>query len=156
MKIEIIQYEPVHAYTILDRNVREENLWLSKYPDWEKWVKGWKDSGPAFTLIIDGEIVGCAGVILLDWRRGEAWSLLSTLLYKYKKITFRAIKNGLDKIVKEKKLRRVHSLVNPESELNKEFMKHLGFKNETPNGLKSFGPNGETLLMYGREYKWIQ
>ena len=149
MKTEIIQYEPIHAYTILERNVREEDMWLSKYPDWEKWTKGWKDSGPAYTLVIDGEIVGCAGVVLMDWNRGEAWTLLSSLFYRYKKTVFKAIKNNLESIIKDKKLRRVQSLVYDGTEkICGNFLEHLGFEWEVK--LEKYGPNGENLHLYKR------
>ena len=149
MKIEIIQYEPIHAYTILERNVREEDMWLSKYPDWEKWSKGWKDGGPAYTLVIDGEIVGCAGVVLMDWNRGEAWTLLSSLFYKYKKTVFKAIKNNLESIINDKKLRRVQAIVYDGTEkICGNFLEHLGFSWEAKH--RKYGPNGEDVHIYAK------
>lgn len=153
MHVEIIPYEPIHAYTILERNIREQDTWLSAYPDFDKWVEGWKTAGPSFTLIIDGEIVACAGVILLEWKKGEAWTLLSSLFYKYKKTTFKAIKTYLNKIISDKGLRRLQALVSCEIvNLNecKRMLEHLGFKNETPDGMQSYGPNGEKMLLFGR------
>jgi len=149
--IKVIPYEMTHAYAILDRNVREEDMWLSKSPDWEKWVRRWKEDGPGFTLIIDGEIVGCAGVALIGWNRGEAWTLLSSLFYKYKKTTFKAIRNMLNSIIEDKKLIRVQAVIFKGTEkVCGNFLEHLGFENETPSGMRGFGPNGETVLMYGR------
>lgn len=149
MKIEIIPYEPMHAYAILERNVREEDIWLSKFPDWDKWVKGWRNNGPAFTLVVDGEIVGCAGVVLMEWSRGEAWTLLSSLFYKYKKTTFKAIKNVLDSIIRDKKLRRVQAVIYEGTEkVCGNFLEHLGFEWEGTH--RKFGPNGENVHIYGR------
>ena len=153
MDIKIIQYEPVHAYNILDRNVREEDTWLSKFPDWEKWAEGWKKEGPAFTLVIDGQIIGCGGVVLLDKNKGEAWTLLSSLFYKHKKTTYKAIIRYLSLIIAEKGLKRVQALVNtglPNVEACERFLVHLGFKNETPDGMEGYGPNGETVLLFAR------
>ena len=148
MKSEIVPYEPIHAYTILDRNVREQEIWLSKYPDWGRWAEGWEKGGPAYSLIVDGEIVGSAGIVLLDWNRGEAWALLSSLFYRYKKTAYSAIVKMLDQIIQEKKLRRVQALIKPDFEEAKRMAEHLGFKCE--GLLAAFGPNGEDLLMYGR------
>jgi len=142
MDIEIIQYEPIHAYTILDKD----------FSNRETWANGWGKEGPAFTLIVDGEIVGCAGVILMEWNKGgEAWTLLSSLFYKYKKTTFKVIKKGLESIIKEKKLKRVQAFVYEGTEkICGNFLEHLGFKNETPDGLKYYGPNNETMFIYSR------
>ncbi len=148
MKIDVIPYEPAHAYAILDRNVREQDLWLSSYPDWEKWTKGWKDGGPAHTLIIEDEIVACGGVVLLEWKRGEAWTLLSSLFYKYPKTVFRLVRDNLNRIIQEHDLRRVQALVKPDFITARNFMMHLGFQNE--GLLKAFGPRGEDLLMFAR------
>lgn len=150
MKTEIVPYEPIHAYTILDRNVREQEIWLSFYPDWEKWAVAWKEKGPGYTLIIDGEIIGCAGVTLTEWDKGIAWALLSSLFYKYRKTTFKAIKDGLKRIIRDHSLRRIESLVKVGFEPGCKMLLHLGFTNETPNGMKSYGPNGEDMYLFGR------
>ena len=148
MKIEIVQYEPDHAYEILHRNVVEQNLWLSTAPDWAKWAKGWKDAGPAYTLFINDEIVGSAGIILQDWQRGEAWLLFNSLFYKYVKTTYKVIKQSLGQMIAEHDLRRVQALVDPNVQNGQTFMEHLGFEKE--GLLKSFGPRGENLFIYAR------
>ena len=148
MKIDLVPYEPAHAYDIIHRNVIEQNLWLSEFPDWEKWAKGWQEQGPAYTLIIDNQIVGSAGVILQEWQRGEAWMLISTLFYKYPKTTFKVIKHTLRKIIKEHDLRRVQSLIAPHIETHQRFIERLGFRHE--GLMRAYGPRGENYLMYSR------
>ena len=150
MKIEIIPYEPIHAYSIIERNVREQDIWLSDYPDWEIWAQGWKDGGPAYTLFIDGEIVGCAGIVLLDWKRGEAWTLFSSLLYKYAGICIKVIQEKLEELVVEYDFKRVQALVNPDIEKAKKFMGHLGFQEE--GLMRAFGPKNEDMIMFSRIY----
>ncbi len=152
-KIEIIPYEPRHAYEILDRNVREEDLWLSTYPDWDKWVVAWQKAGPAYSLLIDDKVIICAGVILLEWLKGEAWMLLSNDFYQYKKTCFKEIKKYLIEIIHIFKLRRLQAIILcnlANVEECKRFLKHLGFKNETPDGLAAYGPNGEDVFLFGR------
>jgi len=150
MKIEMVQYEPVHAYKILDKNIRECDAWLSDYPDWEETVKGWKKYGPAFTMFVDDEIVGCGGVTIIKTGVGEAWTLLSKNFYKYPKTSFRALKNGLNDIIMSWKLRRVQAVVFKGFDSGCHLLRHLGFENETPNGMVSFGPNGEDMYLFGR------
>jgi hypothetical protein len=150
MKIEIVPYLPIHGYDILERKIKEENLQLSKFPDWDEAIEGWATTGPAWTLIIDGIIIGCAGVTILQWKKGEAWTLLSKLFLKYKKTTFRAIKEGLEKVIKENNLRRVQSIIFDDNakEICGRFLEHLGFKWECR--MEKYGPNGENVHQYVR------
>jgi len=149
MKIEVVPYTPLHAYEVINKNVTERGLQLSKLPDYERYAKEWGEGGPAFTLIIDGEVVGCAGVALTAWNRGEAWTLLSTLFYKYKKTSYKSIKIGLEKIIKEYKLRRIQAVVfDGTEEVCGRFLYHLGFEWEGKH--KGYGPHGETMHSYGR------
>jgi hypothetical protein len=149
-KTEIVPYEPIHAYEIIERNVREQDIHLSETPDWEEAVEGWKKCGPAFTLLVDNQVVACAGVTILKPGVGEAWSLLSTLFYKNKKTVFRGMRDGLNKITQEYNLRRVQALVYCGFEQGCHLLRHLGFVNETPNGMKAFGPNGEDVFLFRR------
>lgn len=154
MNIENIQYEPAHAYLILDNKVREQDMWLSAFPDWDKWVEGWKDGGPARTLIIEHQIVCCGGIVLLEWNKGEAWTLFSTLINKYPKSVFRFVRDNLELLIREHELNRVQALINPYSDRSQRFAEHLGFEKE--GLLRSFGPNGEDYLMYARIARWQQ
>lgn len=145
---KIIPFEPEHAYEIVGRNLREHDIEISRYPDWKDHVRGWKENGPAYSLVINGEVIGCAGVVMLGKGRGEAWTLLSSFFYRYKKTAYRAICEGLRKIIEEKELWRVQALVRPDFETGEHFIKHLGFERE--GLLRGYGPNGEDLIMFAR------
>ena len=127
--IEIIPYEPIHAYEIIERNVREQEIHLRDAPDWEETAKGWKDYGPAFTMVVDNQVVACAGVTILEPGMGEAWSLLSTLFYKHVKTAFKEMKERLDWIVKEYKLHTLRAFVKKDKgfEPSCHLLQHLGF-----------------------------
>jgi RimJ/RimL family protein N-acetyltransferase len=146
----IVPYYPAHAYEVLQRNVREQDLWLSDYPEWDQWVQGWKDGGPAYTLIMDDQVVGCAGVVLLEWGRGEAWTLLSSLFYRYKLTAIRFIKKYLQRIAEDEELKRVQAQVRCDFEAGKRFIEFLGFERE--GVLRRFGPNSEDIVMYSKLY----
>jgi RimJ/RimL family protein N-acetyltransferase len=146
---KIITFEKLHAYDILDRNVREQDIWLSNQ-NWEEAVKGWKECGPAYTLVIDNQIICCGGIVLIGNRNGEAWTLLSPLFYKYIKTAFKAIKQYLQQIVEKESLKRVQATIHPDQDTAIRFIEHLGFHNETPNGMIASGPNGENLLLFAR------
>ena len=149
MNAKIIAFEGVHAYDILDRNIREEDIWISGQ-NWEEAVKGWKERGPAYTLVIDDQIIGCGGVVLMSHRIGEAWTLLSSLFYKYPKTSYKTIKQYLQQIIEKEKLKRIQAVIYPNQNRAIRFIEHLGFHNETPNGMVASGPNGENLLLFAR------
>jgi len=144
--IEVIQYKKEHAYSIFQNNMRERELGITK--DFDEFATGWEVSGPAYTIIIDGSIVFCGGVILTGWNRGEAWTLMSDLFYKYPKSCYKICKNQLNEVIKEHGLKRVQAVIDVDFEDGVRFAEHLGFEKE--GILKSYGPEGEDMLMFGR------
>src|SRR4030042_1889103 len=154
MKIEVIQYEPNHAIEIMDRNPREHDSYFCvNNEDWGKWIHRWADSGSAYTLLIEDEIIMSAGVILQGRNIGEAWMLLSSLFYKYKKECFKAVRNNLEFIIARHNLKRIQAFVMTNFVEAEHWLRHLGFENETPTqrGLRSFGPHGEDMFLYAME-----
>lgn len=146
--VKIVPYKADHAYQVLDKNVKDFDLQLSKLKDWESWTKEWETAGPSYSLFVDDKIIGCGGVILFGYNRGECWMLVSSEIKKYKKTVFKAVKEHLDLIVKTNNLRRLQTVVVADYEDGKKFIERLGFK---PEGLlKKYGPNGEDFLMYAR------
>ena len=148
--VKIISYEPIHGYLIVERNTREADVKLSMAPGWENAIREWKRSGPAYTLVVDGEFIACSGVILFGCGRGDAWMLTSMLVQTYKRIFLISVKKYLDLVIREHGLRRVQATCDPERKGAMIFLEHLGFKNETPHGMKGYGSNGETMAMLAR------
>lgn len=146
--MKVIPFEKAHALDILDRNVRERDAWISGHGDFENIIETWKTGGPAYTIIIDDQVIMSAGVVLMGWNRGEAWTLLSTLFFKHPKTCFKQVLYRLEEIIYTHKLKRVQALVSPEFEKGVRFVEHLGFEKE--GTLKAFGPNNEDLVMFGR------
>lgn len=142
-----MKFEKLHAYDILDRKVREEDLWLSTQ-NWESAIDAWYDRGPASTVVIDGDIICCGGVVLLGYQRGEAWMLMSPLFAKYPKTVYSSVKRFLNNTIKVEKLRRVQAISNPDHYKAGTFLEHLGFQCE--GVLRKYGPNCEDLLMFSR------
>jgi L-amino acid N-acyltransferase YncA len=151
MKIELVKYQAVHGYDILGRNVKEQNLQLSRYPDWENTIKAWEAAGPSFTLLVEDKIVGSAGVVLHSEGRGEAWALLSSLFFNYKKTSLKYIKNKLSVIAENYSLRRVQILVDPNNLKALIFAERLGFQQE--GLLRAYGSNGEDYFMFSRIFR---
>lgn len=149
MKTEIIPFEREHGAAIIERNVKEGKI---KPPEMDigSQFTLYENGGPSYTLKIDGEPVFCAGVVILKWRQGEAWTLLSSLFYEYKKTCYKAIKNYLETIARDAKLRRVQAFTEINANGTESFMRHLGFEKEAI--IHCFGPVGQDLVLYWRKF----
>jgi hypothetical protein len=111
----------------------------------ETWAKG-----PAYTLLIEDEIVLSAGIVLLGWNRGEAWLSASSLISKYQKSSFKIIRGMLDFLAKKSGLKRVQTFTRCDSEISERFVRHLRFGFE---GIaRNMGPNNEDLKQWAKVY----
>ena len=124
--IDIVQYEPEHIDEIM-KNPRKWELKMSKNENWPLWKYCWKSQGPAYTLLVNGKPIGCAGVLILENNIGEAWMVWSALMEEYAKSIYSSVKRMLNVIVKTYKLTGVQAFVDPEFKEGKTFMVHLGF-----------------------------
>lgn len=146
MRIELRPYEPSHAAEIALM------IGMERPPDFGRWAQEFKDRGPANSLFIDDRLAASAGIVLLEWNRGEAWLLISPVGFFHVKTVFSQIKRNLLKIVEEKGLKRVQALVRVGFFDGMHFMEHLGFSLETPTGLRAYGPRNEDMFMYARVF----
>ena len=150
MKTKIIPYKPAHAYAIIDERIRKHDLWLTEVPGCEEWPLKWAEH-PAYTLVIDGEIIICGGIMLMDWRCGEAWTLFADNFQKYPIAVFKTCKYVIEKISKERNLKRVQAIVEPTVNGGRAFIERLGFQEE--GLLRSCGPKGEDYIMFAKIIK---
>lgn len=148
LKIEIVSFEGEHAKSIAERNEKDGLIVPSKSVNIDDLVKIWKDGGPSYTMLIDEVPIVCAGVVLMGWNRGEAWTLPSKLFYRHIKGCYKEIKNILESIAREHKLIRVQSMIHPSLEVGDRWMRHLGFQYE--GTLRAFSPLNEDMRIFSR------
>ena len=147
-KFTMPPFRPEHAYQVLESLV-ELKYMVAPKGEWDEAIRLWEE-GKAFTLMADGVIVGCGGVMMREQGKGEAWIIATPLISKYRKTVFKLIRNVLGEIINEYKLRRVEALCPGKYTEGQRLLKHLGFINETPDGMKQYGPGGETFYSFGR------
>lgn len=130
---ELVQFEPDHL------------LQFSNYGNQEHLVKLFspdellhlKIKGPAFTAIMNGIIVGCAGVVEINPFRAVAWGLFQ----KTGTSAFLGIHRATANFLKNCTYRRIEAYVDPKSPAAMKWIQLLGFKLDkayTPY----FFPNG--------------
>lgn len=103
-------------------------------------------TGAAWTAIDENGVLAIAGVAELWDGRGLAWCLLSDHAHTRMLALTRAVGRYLDGL----KYRRLEMYVDAQFAAGQRWATMLGFKNETPDGMPGFMPNGNAAFMYGR------
>ena len=110
---------------------------------------------PAFTVIFEDKIVGVGGMIILWDGVGEMWLMLTADCKRegiFGIIAFQAIKNKVDELITEHKMRRVQCTVRVDFPKARKMVEALGFKLE--GLMKEYCPDGCDVWLYGRITKW--
>lgn len=116
--------------------------------DPETYVRVYQERGPAFTGLVEGEIMGCAGVCLL-WRGvGAAWLVTGPLVPQYPLAFHRAIRDGLQTVMESLHVWRLQADIHQGHEVSQRWVRRLGFAYE--GILHKYGPDGADYVRYAR------
>jgi hypothetical protein len=148
LKVEVVDYQPSHVDEIMTKHPRKRELRFARMAEWGNWKEIWRVPGAAFTLMIDGEPIGSAGIVPVCDGMGEAWAILSNVFDRYRKLVYLATKRGLEKIINDFGLKDVYALIEPNFDEAQHFAYHLGF---TRKEAGQFGPHGEVMLKFWRK-----
>lgn len=143
--MNIIPYKKEHAYFVLNMNIEAQGTCL--YKNFEEIAKEW-EKGRAYTLITDGGIIFCGGIVDLGRNIGEAWMLTSPLFFKYIKTSYMVCKNMFNKMCDTSSFKRVQATVFCDFKEGHSFVKHLGMNEE--GTLIAYGPKNEDVIMFAR------
>jgi hypothetical protein len=105
-------------------------------------------SGPAWTLIVDGRVIGCGGVMLLWPGVGEGWMLPGTDTHRHKLALHRTVGRQIVELQDHERLRRLQTIVNVNYPESARWLSRLGFENE--GLMKRFGVNGDDYWRLAR------
>lgn len=103
--------------------------------------------GPAWTMWVGEEVVGCAGLMLLWPGRAHAWLLPSVLLAQYPKTVVKSIVQQLRQAITELQLVRIQCDVQADFRIGRRLVEWLGFEQEGPVMLR-YGPHDEDFCRY--------
>jgi hypothetical protein len=104
------------------------------------------ETGPAFSGFIDGEIIGCCGLIEQWPGRAIGWALLGQCGPRAFAMVHREAKRFLD----EQDYRRIETTVEHDFCNGHRWVRALGFELETPDGMRAWSPDGRTFDLYAR------
>lgn len=106
-----------------------------------------QQQGQAWAVVSgDGEVLALAGVAQQWEGRGLAWCLLSESAGRHMIGLTRIVGRYLGAL----DYRRLEMYVDAQFGAGCRWAEMLGFKNETPEGMVGFLPNGNRAFMYGR------
>jgi len=104
--------------------------------------------GLAYSGVIDGQVVGCAGILPQAPWRAIAWALLSQEIPAR---CWPTIHRLVLRVLDEAHLRgyhRVEAVVDADFDAGIRWAEMLGMRCETPQGMRGWGPEGGTHLMF--------
>ena len=101
--------------------------------------------GEAYSVFVDGVVVSMHGVLNLEGNRFFSWSLMSNKTMNYMHFITRHVNSFLNKF----KSGRVETIVLTDFKQGHRWVKLLGFKNETPNGMEKYF-NDKNYCLYSR------
>lgn len=102
--------------------------------------------GEAYTGIVDGKVIGCAGFMPLGVNRFHAWALLSKDTRKH---MVKIARMG-QFVLYNSDMPRVETNVRSDFPQALKFVELLGFLRETPLPMKKFGDDGKDYYLYAR------
>ncbi len=148
MLVEIIKYEVVHGYELLDRGIRETDFLLSSIGDWESAVRLWGERGPAFTLKINNVVEACGGIAMLDSSMGDCWQLVPHSDHGI--VVYRSVLRKFVELMRDYEFRRLQAYIVVGFKDAERMACKLGFKYE--GTLINYCVNGESMNLYARTF----
>ena len=140
---ELIDYKPEHAMEVVQNGVLQPNLkFCDKVQPWAVELA----EHPSKTVIFNGRIVGCGGIVILyPKHRAEAWALAVEDVAKLR-IDHRKIRCQLYDWIIEYELKRIEAPLRADFEAGISYAQHMGFEYETT--LKYYHPDGVDAKMH--------
>ncbi len=108
---------------------------------------GKEQGGPAYTAMIDGKVLGCAGVVIPWPGMGIAWVTFDKSIERYGLWATRTIRRMFNDIIKGLHLYRVEAVVLTDNIRNQRWIEMLGFTKENGTA-RAYTPDGRDVLRY--------
>ena len=139
--IEIVKFKAEHIQMLREQDA---TAYLTAYitPEHEKQLE---TCTHAYTGIVNGRVVTCAGVIEYWHDRGEAWAIMDRTFGQDFLPIHRAVKRFLDLVP----YRRIEAVVDYEFVNGHRWVKMLGFRVEAER-MKAYLPRGRDATLYAR------
>lgn len=114
---------PFKAEHLLSLNNRDGRQFIDKYLDIER-------SSVAYTGMVEGKIIGCAGIIVAWDGVGMAWAAITPAAEPHMIWVSKIIRRFMRDIIRAHKLHRVEMVALADSQRNQRWAEFMGFSRE--------------------------
>jgi hypothetical protein len=137
----LVPFKAEHEMVFKSRESWTEYEWTQAFE---------KEKYPAYTGMVGEEIIGCAGVLIPRPGFGIAWVMLSPVaVLKYRVWLSKTCRRVLEDVIRSFHLYRVEAIVFEDNEVNKQWVKFMGFTQENGRAA-NYLPNKQSILRYER------
>lgn len=144
--IEVIDFIPGHLDLLEVIPEQQYAYELFSNPDYHSLLT----SGPSFTVVSkEAEVIACLGLYAITPQVLKGWALISNRSGAYMGTLTRKVHSFLEEL----KAPRVETVVVEGFDAGHKWMRLLGFKCETPDGMENMGFSGETYYLYSKVSK---
>jgi hypothetical protein len=146
MNIEILPYKAEHGIEVM-KSLLEPHEGLSECMK-EAAHYNMQFSKEAYTLFVDEVPLASGGIFLLREGVAESWLFVSEKARDYPVVAVLEIKKHIKEVVEKYNLKRLQATILKSFTSGNRIAKMLGFICETPDGMKNYGHNGDTYMLY--------
>lgn len=108
------------------------------------------DTGIVYSGIVDTQTIMIGGVCIVWDKVGFAWVMTSDLVRQHRIFFHKSCKEIIEQGIRTFKLHRLETTIIEGHTVSKEWAERLGFKNETPYGMKRYDSDGNTYYLYAK------
>ena len=106
--------------------------------------------GPSWVIEDNNKLICAFGIAFLWNGVGEVWY---NLIERTKTISqIRIVKKYLDEQIKELNIKRMHATTRCTSLVSRRFIEKMGFKCETPFGMRNYNPDNSDAYLFSRVF----
>ena len=122
MPSEVVKFEAEHVWQLTDFGGQDRLAPFFTEED----LNDMADAGPAITVLKDGKVIGCGGLVEMTQYRALVWALFS----KTTPANFLLMHRASVKMLRSCKYKRVEAFVDPNFPAAMRWIKQLGFTME--------------------------
>ena len=137
----VVPFEADHLSELL---LQESQMMLQPMMKDVKYGLSLEKSGPAFSAVVDGEIIAALGILPQWTNRAIAWGLIGEKAPQH----FLSLHKAVSRFLKLSEYRRIETSVASNFAEGHRWAQMLGFENE--GTMKAFAPDGSDCDLYAR------
>ena len=145
VNLEIINFKKDHARIMVKALMNDPMTQIDE--KFHENLNGLEVPGMSFTALKDDKIICSGGVIPIWDQVFEGWVMGSELIWQHRIASAKAIKKGMEKLIKDNNIKRLQTAVKKDFYLGHRFAKWCGLEEE---GLMRKYQNNEDYIRFAR------